>query len=74
MRSTRRDLRNDPRNLLTVALTFMVLSAGTAVWHWARGEPVGPGELGFFTGALIILGVGLYLGHVRRGWFRKRPS
>ena len=73
MRSTRRDPRNDPRNLLTVALTFMVLSAGTAVWHWARGEPADL-ELGILTGALIVLGVGLYLGHVRRGWFRKRPS
>jgi hypothetical protein len=51
----------------------MVLSAGTAVWHWARGEPADL-ELGILTGALIVLGVGLYLGHLRRGWFRKRPS
>jgi len=49
--------RRDPRNLVVAALTLMVLSAGTAAWLWARGEPFGP-ELGFFIGGLLVLGVG----------------
>jgi len=32
-----------------------------AVWDWARGQPVGPYERGSFTGAGIMVGVGLYL-------------
>jgi hypothetical protein len=46
--------------VLVFGIVWTSLSAATAGWRWARGEPIGP-ELGLITGGLIVLFVGLYL-------------
>jgi hypothetical protein len=49
-----------PRTVLIVGIVFVVLSVGTALWHWARGEPIDM-ELGTLTGGMIVTVFGLYL-------------
>lgn len=46
--------------VLVVGVVFMVLSAGTAIWHLTQGEPVDV-ELGLFFGGLVVAALGLYL-------------
>jgi hypothetical protein len=53
--------------MLVLVLVLVLLSVATAIWHWARGEPAGPYGFGTFTGEPIVVGVGHYLGHLRRG-------
>jgi hypothetical protein len=48
-----------PRTVLIVGIVFVVLSVGTALWRWVRGEPIDM-ELGTLTGGLIVAVVGLY--------------
>ena len=50
----------NPGTVLVVGIVFVVLSAGTALWHWSQGAPMDL-ELGTLTGGLIVAAFGFYL-------------
>lgn len=48
------------RTVLIVGLVFVVLSVGTAIWHWTQSAPMDV-ELGTLAGGLIVAAFGRYL-------------